>query len=150
MLTAKDIMTTEVCSVTPEMDVDELAKKFVALKKNAMPVLDGQQRLVGVVTQTDLVEQDKPLHIPTVISLFDWVFYLESEKTFRKEVERISARKVGEICTKEVVTCSPETPVDQIASLMVDNQAHLVPVIDAERRVLGVVARLDIIRSMGM
>jgi len=150
MLTAKDIMTTEVCSVTPEMDVDELAKKFVALKKNAMPVLDGQQRLVGVVTQTDLVEQDKPLHIPTVISLFDWVFYLESEKTFRKEVERISARKVGDICSREVVTCRPETPVDQIASLMVDNKAHLVPVVDAERRVLGVVARLDIIRSMGM
>jgi len=150
MLTAKDIMTTEVFSVTPEMDIDELAKKFVALKKNAMPVLDDRQCLVGLVTQTDLVEQDKPLHIPTVISLFDWVIYLESEKTFRKEVERISARKVGDICTREVVTCGPETPVDQIASLMVDNKAHLVPVVDADRRVLGVVARLDIIRSMGM
>ena len=149
MLTAKDIMTTEVFSVTPEMDVDELAKKFVTLKKNAMPVLDDRQCLIGIVTQTDLVEQDKPLHIPTVISLFDWVIYLESEKTFRKEVERISARKVGDICTREVVTCSPETPVDQIASLMVDNKAHLVPVVDDDNKVLGVVARLDIIRAMG-
>lgn len=150
MLTAKDIMTTEVCSVTPDTDVEELAKKFVALNKNAMPVLDSAGRLVGIVTQTDLVEQDKPLHIPTVISLFDWVIYLESEKTFRKEVERISARKVGEICSSEVVTCSPDTPVDEIASLMVDKRAHLIPVVDADRKVLGVVARLDIIRSMGM
>jgi len=150
MLTAKDIMTTEVNSVAPEMEVDELARQFVALKKNAMPVLDESGRLVGIVTQTDLVERDKPLHIPTVISLFDWVFYLESEKSFRDEVKRISARKVGDICSREVVTCSPDTPVDQIASLMVDNKAHLVPVVDAENKVLGVVARLDIIRSMGV
>jgi CBS-domain-containing membrane protein len=150
MLTAKDIMTTDVCSVPPDMDVDELARQFVALKKNAMPVLDKSGRLAGIVTQTDLVERDKPLHIPTVISLFDWVFYLESEKSFRDEVKRISARKVGEICTREVVTCGPDTPVDQIASLMVDNKAHLVPVVDDENKVLGVVARLDIIRSMGV
>lgn len=149
MLTAKDIMTTEVCSVTPDTDVEELAKKFVALNKNALPVLDAEGRLVGLVTQTDLVEQDKPLHIPTVISLFDWVIYLESEKVFRKEVERISARKVGEICSTEVVTCSPDTPVDEIASLMVDKRAHLIPVVDEVGKVLGVVARLDIIRSMG-
>jgi len=149
MLTAKDIMTTEVCSVSPDTDVDELAKKFVALNKNAMPVLDDNGRLTGIVSQTDLVEQDKPLHIPTVISLFDWVFYLESEKNFRKEVERISARKVGEICSRDVVTCRPSTPVDQIASLMVDTKAHLVPVVDDDNKVLGVVSRLDIIRSMG-
>jgi len=149
MLTAKDIMTTEVCSVSPDTDVDELAKKFVALNKNAMPVLDDNGRLTGIVSQTDLVEQDKPLHIPTVISLFDWVFYLESEKNFRKEVERISARKVGEICSRDVVTCRPGTPVDQIASLMVDTKAHLVPVVDDDNKVLGVVSRLDIIRSMG-
>jgi CBS-domain-containing membrane protein len=115
-----------------------------------MPVLDKSGRLAGIVTQTDLVERDKPLHIPTVISLFDWVFYLESEKSFRDEVKRISARKVGEICTREVVTCGPDTPVEQIATLMVDNKAHLVPVVDDENTVLGVVARLDIIRSMGV
>jgi len=102
------------------------------------------------VTQTDLVEQDKPLHIPTVISIFDWVLYLESEKSFREEVERISARKVGDICSREFVTCSPETPVDQVAALMVDHKAHLVPVVDVESKLLGVVARLDIIRSMGV
>jgi CBS domain-containing protein len=149
MLKAKDIMTTEVYSVTADMDVDELARRFVELNKNALPVIDGEGRLEGLVTQNDLVERDKPLHIPTVISLFDWVLYLESEKSFREELQRISARKVGEICAREVVTCSPETPVDQIAALMVDHQAHLIPVVDNDKKVLGVVARLDIIRSMG-
>lgn len=149
MLTAKDVMTTEVHTVTADMEIEALAKRFVELNKNALPVVDDQGRVEGLITQTDLVEQDKPLHIPTVISIFDWVLYLESEKSFREEVSRISARKVGEICSRDFVTCSPDTPVDQVAALMVDHKAHLVPVVDDDRKLLGVVARLDIIRSMG-
>ena len=60
----------------------------------------------------------------------------------------MTARKVGEICTTDVVTCSLETPVSEVASLMVDNKVHLVPVLKEEQMV-GVVARLDVIRSMG-
>jgi CBS domain-containing protein len=148
MLRAKDIMTRTVHSVTADTDVEELARLFVTKGVSAMPVLDEAGRLEGVVTETDLVEQDKPLHIPTVISIFDWVLYLESEKNFREEVEKITARKVGEICTREVVTCTPDTPVSEIAALMIEKKAHLIPVVE-EKKVVGVVARLDIIRAMG-
>lgn len=148
MLTAKDIMTRDVFSVTQETDLKELAAMFVKHKVTAMPVVDDAGKLVGMISQTDLVEQDKPLHIPTVISLFDWVIYLESEKKFQEEVEKVTARTVNEICSREPVTCSPETPVSEIASLMVDNKVHLVPVVD-NGNLVGVVARLDLIRSMG-
>lgn len=148
MLKAKDIMTRVVHTVTEETGVDELARLFVERGVSAMPVLDAGGRLAGIVTETDMVEQDKPLHIPTVISIFDWVLYLESEKDFREQVQRITARRVAEICSREVVTCTPETPVSEIAALMVDRKAHLIPVVDGEKLV-GVVARLDVIRSMG-
>lgn len=148
MLTARDIMSTEVFSVGQDTDLKELAAIFVERKVTAMPVVEEGGKLVGMISQTDLVEQDKPLHIPTVISLFDWVIYLESEKNFRDEVKKVTARKVGEICSREPVTCSPETPVSEIASLMVDNKVHLVPVVD-DGALVGVVARLDLIRSMG-
>lgn len=148
MLTAADIMTKDVHTVHQDMEIKALAKLFVEHKVNAMPVVDDDGMLSGMVTQTDLVEQDKPLHIPTVISLFDWVIYLESPKKFSEEVRKVTARQVGEICSKDVVTCTPDTAVAAVASLMVDNKVHLVPVVD-EGRMVGVVARLDIIRSMG-
>ena len=148
MLYAKDIMSAKVHSVTPTTTVDELARRFVETGVNAMPVVDDGGILLGVVTQTDLVEQDRPLHIPTVISIFDWVLYLESEKDFRQEVERITARTVGEIYSHEVPTCTPETPVPEIAALMTEKKAHLIPVVQ-ENKLVGVVARLDVIRSMG-
>jgi len=148
MLTAGDIMTTKIHTVHQDTEIKDLAKMFVEHNVNAMPVVDDAGDLVGIVTQTDLVEQDKPLHIPTVISLFDWVIYLESPKKFIEEVQKVTARRVGEICSQDVVTCTPDTPVAEVASLMVDNKAHLVPVV-TDRRMVGVVARLDIIRSMG-
>lgn len=148
MLTAGDIMSKKIYTVHRDTEIKALAKKFVEHNVNAMPVVDDDGLLVGMVTQTDLVEQDKPLHIPTVISLFDWVIYLESPKRFSEEVRKVTARKVGEICSKDVVTCSPDTPVAIVASLMVDNKVHLIPVVSDDRMV-GVVARLDIIRSMG-
>jgi CBS domain-containing protein len=141
-------MTRQVHTVTPETAVEELAQTFLRTGVSALPVVDAAGKLVGVVTETDLVEQNKPLHIPTVIALFDWVLYLESEKEFQAEVSRISARKVGEICSRELVTCAPETPVSDIARLMSEKKVHLVPVVDGERLV-GVVARLDLIRTMG-
>lgn len=148
MLKAKDIMTRDVHYVTPETTVEELARLFVEKGVSAMPVLDGQKRLRGIVTESNLVEQNKPLHIPTVISLFDWVLYLESEKNFREEVKKITARTVAEICSEEVVSCGPETPVNEIAALMTEKKVHLLPVVEGER-VVGVVARLDVIRAMG-
>ncbi|MDH4007471.1 MAG: CBS domain-containing protein, partial [Desulfuromonadales bacterium] len=102
MLTAADIMTKEIHTVHPDTEITALAKKFVEYNVNAMPVVDDAGKLVGMVTQTDLVEQDKPLHIPTVISLFDWVIYLESPKKFTEEVRKVTARRVEEICGRDV------------------------------------------------
>ena len=148
MLTVKEIMTRDVCTVHEDTELKELAALFVAHNYKTLPVVDTNGKLVGVISQTDLIEQDKPLHIPTVISLFDWVIYLESPKVFSDEVRKVSARKVGEICAREVITCTPETPVEDVASLMVEHKIHLLPVLEGEQLV-GVVARFDIIRSMG-
>ena len=148
MLTARDIMTRNICSVQEDADINDLAKLFMERNVNAMPVVDQAGKLVGMVSQTDLVEQDKPLHIPTVFSIFDWVIYLESPNKFAEEVAKVTARKVSEICSREVISCQPDTPVREIANLMVEHKAHLIPVVENDQLV-GVVARLDIIRSMG-
>lgn len=148
MLKAKDIMTREVISVAPETTIEDLARLFVEKRVSAMPVVTAEDRLLGVVSESDLVKQNKPLHLPTVISLFDWVLYLESEKDFREEVERITARTVSEILSEKVVYCTPDTALSEIAALMTKNKVNLLPVIDDEK-IVGVVSRLDVIKAMG-
>jgi CBS domain-containing protein len=149
MLTARDIMTKNIHTVTPDLSVDDLARAFVEKKVSTLPVVDASGMLVGIVSATDLIEQDKPLHIPTVIAIFDMVIYLESEKNFRDEVEKMTARTVGEICKRDVITCSPGMEVAAIAALMTGKKVHLLPVID-EGKLVGVVGRHDILRSMNL
>lgn len=147
MLIAQDIMSREIRSVPLGTSIEELARLFEETRYNALPVVDVDGKLVGTISQNDLVERDKPLHIPTVISIFDWVLYVESEKKFSDEVKKMAARTIDDIYMPPKATCTPDTPVDQIAAMMSEKKAHLVPVLDGEDLV-GVVTRLDIIRSM--
>ncbi|PLX97042.1 MAG: hypothetical protein C0620_01495 [Desulfuromonas sp.] len=148
MLTAKDIMSTDVYSVQEKTELKEFAAQLEKTGVSTMPVVDDNNRVIGVVSATDLIDRDKPLHIPTVVSLFDWVIYLESEKNFEEQVQRISAQTVGEICTKPAISCGIDTPVSEIADLMVTKKIHLIPVVNQDVLV-GVVARLDIVKAMG-
>ena len=147
MLTARDIMTTEVVSVTLDTSLKDLARTFVETRFSNLPVLDGNGSLVGIISETDLIEQHKPLHIPTVMTLFDWVFTLGSEKRFQEEVDRVTAATVGELYRKDPITCSPDSPVRDLAVLMSQHKVHLLPVVDGKKMV-GVVARLDLIKVM--
>jgi CBS domain-containing protein len=147
MLTAFDIMTREVVAVTTGTSIRELAELMTLHRIGSVPVVDDQGALIGIVTESDLIEQDKSFHIPTVISLFDWVIYLESEKKFEKELMRMTGQTVGDIYTKEVVTVEPKTKVSEIADLMCDQKIHSLPVVD-EGKLVGIVARIDLIRSM--
>lgn len=147
MMTARDIMTKEVVTVTIETSLKELAKIFVETRHSNIPVLDQAGQLVGVISETDLIEQQKPLHIPTVMALFEGVFYLNSEKRFKEEVGRVTATTVGELYQKDPVTCAPEATIREMAGLMSKHKVHLLPVLEAGQ-MIGVVARLDMIRVM--
>lgn len=147
MLRIKEIMTRDVVTVTLETTVLELARIFADKHLSSLPVVDTTGSLVGIVTETDLVEQDKSLHIPTVISIFDWVIYLESDKKFEKELKKMTGRTVGDICSPAVVTVSPEATTAEVADIFSSRKINAVPVVDGGKLV-GIVARIDLIRSM--
>ncbi len=147
MLTAGEIMTKDVVTVTKETSIRELAEMFTMRKISCAPVVDAEGDLIGIVTETDLVEQDKSLHIPTVISLFDWVIYLESGKKFEKELKKMTGQNVGDIYTTEVETVAPTTPISEVADIMSTKKVHAIPVVDG-KKVFGIIARIDLIRTM--
>ena len=147
MQTAREIMTKDVVTVKKETTVRELAELFTSRHIGNIPVVDDDGNLIGIVSESDLIEQDKNFHIPTVISLFDWIIYLESEKKFEKELKRMTARTVGDIYTKEVETVSPDMPITDIADIMSNRKIHSLPVVEG-KKIVGVVSRIDLIRTM--
>jgi CBS-domain-containing membrane protein len=147
MITAKEIMTQEVITVTKSTSIKNLSDLFIKHKVNGFPVLDEDDQLIGIVTEKNLIEQNKNLHIPTVIALFDAVIYLESGKKFEEEVKRFNATQVKDIYTSNVVTVSPDISIHEIASLMAEKSVHSIPVVDG-KNVLGIIGKLDIIKGL--
>jgi CBS-domain-containing membrane protein len=147
MITAKEIMTPEVITVTKTTSIKNLSDLFIKHRVNGFPVLDEDDQLIGIVTEKNLIEQNKNLHIPTVIALFDAVIYLESGKKFEAEVKRFNATQVKDIYTSNVVTVSSDTSIHEIASMMAEKSVHSIPVVDG-KNILGIIGKLDIIKGL--
>ncbi len=146
MPTARDIMTRDIITVTRETSIQDLSRIFMEKGVNGLPVVDEDGNVVGVVTQGDLIEQKKQLHIPTVIALFDWVMPLESEKKFEADVKRMTAAKVGDIYHKGAVTVEADADLTEVATVMAEEDVHTLPVVE-DGRLVGIIGKLDIIRG---
>lgn len=147
MLTVADIMTRDVVSIKGTTTVREMAGLFDARRFGTLPVVDDAGNLTGIVTASDLVEQDRPLHIPTVISLFDWVIPLGGEHALQRELDKITAQTASELASTEVVTVTPADSVSSAAEIMSSRKLHALPVVEG-KKLVGMVSRIDIIRSM--
>lgn len=147
MLTAKDIMTKNVITVTPDTTLEKLAAILVKNEISGVPVVDDSGTLYGIVTENDLISQNKRLHIPTVVSFLDAAIYLESSKKFEEQVKRLTATTVKEICTRKVATISEDVSVVDIATIMDEKKVHLLPVVKAGK-VIGVVGKRDMVKAV--
>ena len=141
-------MTREVISVREETSVKDLAKILVANNISGVPVLDDNGLLVGIATESDLIFQNKKLQIPPVITILDSFLYLHTPEKMEKEMMKIAGASVSDICTSEVITISPESTLDEIATMMIDKKIHTLPVVRENGEMIGIVGKKDILRTI--
>ena len=148
MLQARDIMTTEVITVSPQTTVLDLARLLAEHKINGAPVVDDNGRLVGVVTQSNLIDRVKKFELPHVVTILDAHFYLELPGTFKKNLEKLVGNLVSDIMAAPPVTITADVQVDEIASIMARRKVHTLPVLDGNK-LIGIIGKIDIIRALG-
>lgn len=146
MLKARDIMTSTVITIKPGATVEELARVLIEHKISGVPVVDDEDRIMGIVTENDLIRKNKRFHIPTVIRIFDAYIPLGSGKA-EEEIRKMTAVTVDEIYTKKVVSIAEETSLEDIATIMAEQHIHLLPVLSGNK-VVGIVGKADVVRSM--
>jgi CBS-domain-containing membrane protein len=146
MLQARDILTKEVITATPETTVTEVAALLERHRISGVPVVDAGGRVVGVITQSDLVARARDLELPPAIALFDLRLFLETPSHFKKRLEKMLGVTVDEVMTPSPITVSPETPVKEIAALMDRKKVHTLPVL-AGGKLVGVIGKTDLIRA---
>jgi CBS domain-containing protein len=132
--------------VGPQATVTEVGRLLETHRISGAPVVDSQGRLVGIITQSDLVQQARDLELPPTLSLFDLRLFLTTPGHFHRRLEKLLGGTVQEVMTANPVTISPETPVPEIAQLMERKKVHSLPVVEGGKLV-GIVGKMDLIRA---
>ena len=144
----KDIMTKEVISVNPETPLFEAAKVIAGHGFDGVPVVDEDDLLVGILTEYDLISRGSAVHLPTFqIILQNLPVFRKDRSSFAKEIQEIASLKVRDVMNSDPLTLPEDaTYEDAVRAFRDHHRVNPIPVIDAERRVVGVVSRYDVLQ----
>jgi CBS-domain-containing membrane protein len=147
MLTVKEIMTRDVLTVTPDMEIAEAASLLMSEKINGLPVVDAAGRLTGILCRSDIIAQQKKLPLPSLFTFLDGYITLSSMKVIEKDARKIAALTVADAMTRDPVSVGPDSTIETVAALMVDRNFHTLPVV-ADGTVVGVVGQSDVLGTI--
>lgn len=147
MIKAKDIMEKNIISVQPDTEITKAVEILLKNHINGVPVVDKTGALTGILCQSDLIFQHRKIPIPPIFILLDGIIPLTSSKKFNAELKKMAAVKVEEAMVKKPVFVNPDTPISDIASLMVEKHFHTIPVVEGGKLV-GIIGKEDILKVL--
>ncbi|MFB2896331.1 CBS domain-containing protein [Aerosakkonemataceae cyanobacterium BLCC-F50] len=147
--TVADVMSRDPISVRPETPLQEAIKIMAQRRISGLPVVDQAGKLVGVISETDLMWRETGVTPPAYIMILDSVIYLENPARYDRDLHKALGQTVGEVMTKDsLITTQPDQPLQKAAQLMHDKNIRRLPVIDDAGQIIGILTRGDIIRAM--
>jgi CBS domain-containing protein len=145
---ARDIMVKKVITINKNESVKKLSDVLIKNKISGVPVIDDDGKLIGIATEGDLIVKDADLHFPGYFKLLDSIIYLESLDKFKTNLKKYLGTKVEDIMTAKVKTVRDDTPVSEVANIMIKYNINRVPVLDSKGSLIGIITRADIVKSM--
>ncbi len=142
-LTIADVMTRDVAHVTPETQVAEVVSLLIDRALRALPVVDGEGRVVGIITDGDLLARGGttlPVRLQQLLPL--------GERAAQVATLAEQPLRAAELMTRDPVTLTASTPLAQAAAVMADRDLKRLPVVDTTGRLVGMVSRYDLLKTV--
>jgi CBS domain-containing protein len=143
-LTARDVMSSKLVSISPDVNVQIAANLMLKRKVSALLVLDRKRRLLGICSEGDLVHR---IELGSRKKGSWWLNLITRDRDMARDYARAFGRRVSDAMTRNVVSVEPKTPLSSIVSLMDQHKIKRVPVVE-DGRVVGVVARADLLTAL--
>src|ERR687886_2069953 len=146
MATVREYMDTDPPTVGPSATVEEVARLLGENELPGVAVVDGDRRVLGVVTENDLVigDDEGDLHIPHYIELFGGLVFLEPFRRFEARLKKAVAATAAQMMTPDPRTVGPDDDVHDAAHAIVETGHNRLPVVEGDRLV-GVISRADVV-----
>jgi CBS-domain-containing membrane protein len=141
---AGDVMTPDVVTVEPGARVDEIARLMLEHHISAVPVVDTAGRLLGIVSEGDLVRRAE---MATAGRRAWWLEMLADSAALARDYVKTHGRRATDLMTRVVLTVGVDTPLEDVAQLLERHRIKRVPVV-RDGRVVGIVSRADLLRAL--
>ncbi|ESR25454.1 Inosine-5'-monophosphate dehydrogenase [Lutibaculum baratangense AMV1] len=141
---AADVMVRDVVTVAPDATVRDVAKMLLEHRISAVPVVDGDGGLAGIVSEGDLMRRGE---LGTERHRAWWLSLFMLPETLTEEFIKSLATKVSDVMTRNVFTAEEDTPLADIADLLEEHHVKRVPIIRGGR-VVGIVSRANIVQAL--
>ncbi len=150
MKTAAEIMDAEVPAVSPDADARNAIELLARTEKGAIPVVDEERHVVGIVSESDLIlsEEESDLHLPHYLNIMGGIVFVGSMKGFEKRLEKAFATKVSELMTADPIVVRGDDDAETVAKTIADKHHNHLPVVDDEGRLVGLVTRADALAAL--
>ncbi|HVC20196.1 MAG TPA: DUF190 domain-containing protein [Vicinamibacterales bacterium] len=142
-IAVSEVMRRDVVTVRPDSLVRELVALLIDKDYTAVPVVDEARRIVGMISDSDLLTRGGTGVALGLQRATDPAFVRDLHAALQG-----ATRRVDELMTREVVTVTPETSLGAAAKLMVDHHVKRLPVVDRDRRLVGILGRLDVLNTL--
>jgi|SRR4051794_10576923 len=150
MKTAAEIMDADVPTVSPEADARAAIELLARTEMGAIPVIDAERKVVGIVSESDLIlsDEEADLHLPHYLNIMGGVVFVGSMKGFEKRLNKAFATKVSELMTADPIVVRSDDGADVVAKAIAEKHHNHLPVVDGEDRFAGLVTRADALAAL--
>lgn len=146
--TVADVMSHNPILVKAQTPLKEAIQILAEKRISGLPVIDDAGKLVGIISETDLMWQETGVTPPAYIMILDSVIYLQNPGTYERDLHKALGQTVGEVMSKNPVAISPDKSLKEAAQLIQNHKVQRLPVLDNGGNVIGILTRGDIIRAM--
>jgi CBS domain-containing protein len=145
----RDVMSSNLVTVEAESSVEDAADLLSERSIDALPVVDGSGKLLGLLRDDDLIASEARVHVPTFINFLGLGVPMPGEmKHLEKELKKIAGATVGDVMQTDPPTVTGEQTLSDVASLLHEHGVTSIPVVDDAGKVVGIVARGDLVRDI--
>lgn len=145
---AKDIMTSDVVVVKQDATIKDIAEIFLKNRIGGVPVVDDENKIVGIISETDIIQKEKNVNVPSFINILQGYIFFDSFKEVEDDIRKIAAYKASDIMSTDVMTVKEDDRVEYVANKMIKKSINRVPVVDDNNYIKGIICRYDLIKAM--
>lgn len=146
-----NVMNTNVITVSPEATLEDAIKILAKNRISGLPVVDSDNKVVGVITEKDIVDYAGRLHVIPKMGTAGWIsphVDVSDIATFKKGYELLATARVKKVMSGKPVTVEESTYISEVARLMKKKNVNRIPVVNKAGKLVGIIARADLVNYL--